>query len=134
MNGFMFERMITLANEAKQNAYCPYSNFQVGACIVSDNQFYSGCNVENASYRATLCAEATAIGNMLSCGHTHIDHILVTTSSDELCAPCGICRQMIHEFASPKTQIHLCVGTDIRQTLSMKDLLPLAFDKASLAF
>ena len=127
------ETMIKLATKARSQAYSPYSNFSVGCCIkTKEDNLYAGCNIENASYGLTLCAEACAICNMISSGDKDITDVVILTESGKLCAPCGSCRQQLHEFSSPNTKVHLCVGTTVIETLSMDALLPLAFDAKML--
>lgn len=93
------QELIIKAKEAMNNAYAPYSNFKVGAALLTkDNQVYTGCNIENASYGATNCAERTAIFKAISEGAKEFKKIAVVSSSDEYTYPCGICRQVISEF------------------------------------
>ncbi|MBA2648017.1 MAG: cytidine deaminase [Legionella sp.] len=121
--------MLQAAQEALQFAYAPYSKYKVAACIVTDlGNFYTGVNVENGSYGLTLCAEASAIGSMVSAGEQRIAHILVIAGNDEFCAPCGACRQRIFEFSTKKTQVYLCKDRKISSTMKVNELLPLAFD------
>lgn len=120
--------LLQLGQNALQHAYAPYSKFQVGAVIVCDNgKIYSGVNVENASYGLTLCAEASAIAQMISDGGKIISDILVTSSHDSVCVPCGACRQRIKEFANENTKVYLCDNKKIEQTLTIDELLPCAF-------
>ncbi len=123
------EKMLYQAQHALACAYAPYSNFRVAACILTDKgNLYTGVNVENVSYGLTLCAEAAAIGSMVSAGEQTIQNILIIAGNKEFCAPCGACRQRIFEFSSPETQVHLCTNNAITKSLSMNELLPLAFD------
>jgi cytidine deaminase len=120
--------MIKKANEAMQNAYAPYSNFTVGACLrTEDGQLFAGCNVENVSFSLTQCAEASALGSLVSAGHSRIAEVVVVTKSDEICPPCGACRQRLAEFADLDTKVHLCINHDIKQTVTVAELLPLPF-------
>jgi len=122
------QNMLESAQAAKSNAYSPSSNFKVGACIrTEDDQFFSGCNIENASYGMTLCAEASAIANMRNAGPHKIKEILVIGSSEVICAPCGACRQLICEFAMPDTLIHMCNQKGTLKTSSLGELLPNSF-------
>jgi cytidine deaminase len=125
--------MLQAAKLARSNAYAPYSRFAVGACILSSTgKFYSGCNVENASYGLSICAEVNAIGNMISNGDTKISEILILGPETETIVPCGRCRQMIHEFGGGAIPVHLCDKTGISKTLAIKELLPYAFDATIL--
>ena len=121
--------MLEKARQACTNSYCVYSKFPVGACIRSNTgEFYQGCNVENASYALTICAEASAIANMINSGCKQIKEIFVFSNLASQCSPCGGCRQLIHEFSSDNTKIHLCDsdGSNIK-TFSIADLLPKPF-------
>ena len=121
-------KLLNLAKSAAQNAYAPYSNFHVGAAILSDSdKFYSGCNVENISFPVGTCAEAGAIAAMFNGGDKKIKEILIYAASESLITPCGACRQRIAEFSTPKTLVHLANDDGIKQTLSINDLLPYTF-------
>lgn len=119
---------------ARKHAYAPYSGFCVGAAVLADNgKIYSGCNIENASYGATLCAERTAIAKAVSDGVRRIVGIAVIGDSTGEVTPCGICRQVIAEFASPETPVW-CGNRDGLFTLrTLQELLPFAFTPADLA-
>ena len=128
-----FEKMFKLAIEVREKAHVPYSEFKVGAAILTeDNHIIVGCNVENAAYPQSQCAEATAIGNMVSQGRIKIKEILVVGSGSLLCSPCGACRQRIREFASLKTPIHMCSVTKHLKTLTLEELLPESFGPENL--
>ncbi|HVV69145.1 MAG TPA: cytidine deaminase [Patescibacteria group bacterium] len=120
-----------LLNHAKaviQNAYAPYSHFQVAAVIRTDTeQYFSGCNVENAAYGLTQCAEANAIGTMVAGGERHIQEILILSPTDNLCTPCGACRQLIYEFATEHTMIHLATTQGIQLSAPLREFLPYPF-------
>ena len=99
MNSITNQALIDRAKEAMTYAYAPYSKFKVGAAILTDGgKVYTGCNIENASYGATNCAERTAIFKAVSEGETTIKKIAIVSSSGEATYPCGICRQVISEF------------------------------------
>jgi len=109
-------------------AYVPYSNYQVGALIVTKNaNTYSGCNVENASYPLGNCAEAAAIASMVLSGEKHIRMIYVMTKNDEGGIPCGGCRQRIREFSDENTQIIMCSPDGVQQRINLSELLPNSF-------
>ena len=127
------QEMIKLAAAARVNAYAPYSGFHVGACIrTTSGNFYAGCNIENAAYPESQCAEATAIGMMIADGDGQIAEIVVTGDGEHLCTPCGGCRQRLSEFASPETPVHICGPDGLRKTISMSELLPHAFKTDNL--
>ncbi len=120
--------MIELAAAVRERAHAPYSGFRVGACIRAESgRLYSGCNVENAAYPQGQCAEATAIGAMVSGGDNKIAEILVLADGQRLCTPCGGCRQRLSEFAGPETPVHMCGPDGLRQTIALGELLPYAF-------
>lgn len=120
--------MIALARAARERAHAPYSGFAVGACIRAESgQLYAGCNVENAAYPQGQCAEATAIGAMVSGGDTRIAEVVVIGGGEALCTPCGGCRQRLSEFADAETKVHICGLEGVRQTFTMGELLPHAF-------
>jgi cytidine deaminase len=125
--------MLNLARRALANAHAPYSRFRVGACLrAASGRLYAGCNVENAAYPVGQCAEATAIGAMVAAGDREIVEALVLTEGTELCSPCGRCRQQLAEFARPDVLVHLCGLEGVRRTLTLGELLPLAFGRQTL--
>ncbi|HLQ84341.1 MAG TPA: cytidine deaminase [Pseudogracilibacillus sp.] len=124
-----FEMLFKVANEAKENAYAPYSNFKVGAALLSKTgKIYSGCNIENASYSLTCCAERVAIFKAISQGETEFDTFIITSNTKAPIAPCGACRQVMNEFFDENVTIVLTNQTNKRKELSIKQLLPYAFD------
>ena len=128
-----FVQMFEVATKVRERAYVPYSKFKVGAAILTeDNHIVVGCNVENAAYPQSQCAEASAIGNMVSQGCSIIKEVLVIGSGDLLCSPCGACRQRIREFASLKTPIHMCNTKGHLKTSTLKELLPDSFGPENL--
>jgi cytidine deaminase len=119
---------IAATKEAMNKAYVPYSNYPVGALIVTDNgNTYSGCNVENASYPLGNCAEAAAIASMVLAGEKNIKLIYVMSQNDQGGCPCGGCRQRIREFSDIDTQVILCSPSGVQQRLLLTDLLPNSF-------
>jgi len=122
------ESYIEATKEAMSKAYVPYSNYPVGALIVTDNgNTYSGCNVENASYPLGNCAEASAIASMVIGGDKKIKTIYVMTKNDEGGIPCGGCRQRIREFSDTNTQIMMCSPDGVQQRINLSELLPNSF-------
>ena len=127
------KRLIELSYEMMLNAYAPYSNFLVGAAILSENdKLFGGCNVENAAYPQSQCAEATAIGNMISNGNKKILEVVVIGSGELLCSPCGGCRQRLREFATLDTKIHMCNENGHMKTSTLEELLPDSFGPENL--
>ncbi|MBL93186.1 MAG: cytidine deaminase [Myxococcales bacterium] len=125
--------MTEVAIEAMQNAYAPYSRFQVGAALLTENgEILPGCNVENASYGLTLCAERTAVAAAVSQGHKKFIGVVVVTNTSPPSSPCGVCRQVLHEFA-PDLPVRLVNPAGETLTVSLADLLPMSFDKTELS-
>jgi cytidine deaminase len=124
-----------MANRAKiisERAYCPYSNFRVGAVVLTDDgQMFEGCNVENASYGLTICAERSAVFQMVARAKQDIIALVIYTPTPEPAAPCGACRQVINEFGPEALIISVCDGTDVLKK-KLSDLLPGAFGPANL--
>ena len=119
------ENYIKATKEAMSKAYVPYSNYPVGALIVTNNgNTYSGCNVENASYPLGNCAEASAIASMILGGEKKIKTIYIMTKNDEGGIPCGGCRQRIREFSDENTQIMMCSPDGVQQQINLSELLP----------
>jgi cytidine deaminase len=118
------EHLLSLAHQARKNAYAPYSHYLVGACILTDQgNTYTGVNVENRSYGATVCAERTAIGAMITAGEYKILKIAVDTGDGGF--PCGICLQSIAEFAVSRELCTIIVqAADGMKELSLTDLAP----------
>ena len=128
-----FEKLFEAAKLVREKAHVPYSNFKVGAAfLTSDNNIITGCNVENAAYPQSQCAEATAIGNMISNGNIKIIEIVVIGSGNLLCSPCGGCRQRIREFASLDIKIHMCNDEGHMKTSTLEELLPDSFGPENL--
>ncbi len=120
--------MIEAATEARDKAFAPYSNFKVGAAVKTENgKIYTGCNIENASYGLTICAERVAIFKAISEGETEFSEIAVVADTEELTPPCGACRQIIWEFCGDVPVICANLKGDV-ETMPMNELLPKAFD------
>ncbi|MBY0414280.1 MAG: cytidine deaminase [Bdellovibrionales bacterium] len=115
-----------LAKDASENAYSPYSKAKVGSAILmSDGSMYSGCNVENASYGGTICAERVAILKAVSEKKMKIEKVYVYTK--EGWPPCGMCRQVMSEFASPTMEVIIGNVEGIETSMKFSDLMPLSF-------
>ncbi len=125
------ERLIRSAEEARGHAYAPYSHFSVGAAVLSaDGRIFSGCNVENASYPAGLCAERNAIGSAVAAGVSEFSALAVCGSGSSYTTPCGMCRQFIFEFHVPLIICSRSAADYI--VLKTEDLLPHAFGADSI--
>lgn len=121
-------KMIMNAQNALANAYAPYSKFSVAACICTkEDRLFTGVNVENCSYGLTVCAETSAICQMVASGATFIKSMVILAGNNALCSPCGACRQRIQEFSTSETLIHLCDAHTVLKTVTINDLLPMAF-------
>ena len=115
-----------------QMAYVPYSHFPVGAALeCDDGTVYTGCNIENASYTPTICAERTAVFKAVSEGHRKFVRIAIAADTDGFTAPCGVCRQVLREFA-PNLEVILVNKHGETKTLTLPDLLPLSFGPEDL--
>ena len=135
----MIDKLIDTAIEQLKYSYSPYSNFKVGAALLADNgQLYGGCNIENAGYTATNCAERTAFFKAVSEGIREFKAICVVGGKNgvltEYTAPCGVCRQVMMEFCNPENfQIILAVDKEHYDIYTLKELLPLGFGPSNLA-
>ncbi len=132
MSDNIINELFQRALETRKNSYSPYSNFPVGAAILTDKgKIFTGCNVENSSFGGTVCAERNAIfQGVCQTGKITIDKVLVIT--DPLAVPCGFCLQVISEFAHEKTEIILCDLTGPKKQELFNDYMPQPFDKSSL--
>lgn len=132
------KQMIKLAIEQLQYSYTPYSGFKVGAALLAKNgTFYTGCNIENASYTPTNCAERTAIFKAVSEGIREFDAICIVGGKEgvltEYAAPCGVCRQVMMEFCDKKTfQIILATSEEQYEIFTLEELFPLGFGPKNL--
>ncbi len=119
---------------ARAAAYAPYSGFAVGAAVRGESgAIYTGCNVENAAYPESICAEAAAIAALVMAGERRLTEVAVAGGGDQLCTPCGGCRQKIREFAADTTPILVCGPAGLRRRFTLADLLPASFGPANLA-
>ena len=124
----MQEKLLEAAITARLQAYAPYSGFFVGAAVLADGQIFSGCNIENASYGLTSCAERTAILKAVSEGVRTIEAIAVVADSPGPVSPCGACRQVIAEFAQGSVPVYAANLSGKRRTWTVEELLPGAFE------
>ena len=130
--------LVNLAIEAREHAYVPYSNFAVGAALLTkEGKVYQGCNIENSSYGATNCAERTAFFTAVYQGERNFEAIAIVGGKagepvHELCAPCGICRQVMREFCKDDFKIFLSKGDGTVLETTLTKLLPLSFSKEDL--
>lgn len=133
------KELIRKAFEMLQYSYTPYSHFKVGAALLAgDGTIYGGCNIENAAYTPTNCAERTAFFKAVSEGVTDFGAIAVVGGQNgkvtDYCAPCGVCRQVMMEFCNPETFVILVAKSeDEYQEMTLKEMLPLGFGPDNLA-
>ena len=127
----MTDPLVSAARAAQQHAYAPYSHFRVGAAVEgADGRVFTGCNVENASFGLTICAERAAIAAAVTAGVRRFRRAVVVTDADPPAAPCGACRQVLAEF-EPDLPI-MAVGPKATASWTMAELLPAAFGKGQL--
>jgi cytidine deaminase len=125
--------MQALARQMMGRAYAPYSNFAVGAVLRgAGGKLYGGCNVENASYPESCCAESSAISAMVADGERRIAEVVVMAKADDPVTPCGGCRQRLREFAPDDVKIHFCDASGTRGTMTVGELLPHSFGPSHL--
>ena len=138
MEKAMIEKLIDTAIRQLKFSYSPYSGFKVGAALLAkDGEIYTGCNIENASYTPTNCAERTAFFKAVSEGIREFQAICIVGGQNgvltEYAAPCGVCRQVMMEFCDPETfQIILAIDKEKYDVFTLKELLPLGFGPANL--
>jgi len=129
----MLNELLTKAVAASKAAYCPYSQFAVGAALVTnEGQIFSGCNVENASYGLTICAERNAVFQAVAGGARSIVALAIFTATPHPSAPCGACRQVMNEFGPSMDVYSFCSGPEVLRA-KMSELLTYAFGPSSLA-
>ena len=132
------QKLIRMALAAREKAYAPYSNFMVGAALrAKDGRVYTGCNVENASFTPTSCAERTALFKAVADGVTEFTDIAVVGSRrgalTEYCSPCGVCRQALFEFGGPELNVIMAKTPEDFIERSMDELLPFGFGPSNVA-
>lgn len=131
----LWNQLEDAARDVATLAYAPYSHFHVGAALLASNQaIYAGCNVENATYGATSCAERSAFGNAVSSGIQTFRALAVFASTEHPAAPCGICRQVISEFCEDDFPILLIGSGDKRRFTTLGELLPFRFSGSDFGF
>ena len=131
------KELIKQAIEAMESAYTPYSHFKVGAALhIPEGKIYKGCNIENASYTPTNCAERTAFFKAVSEGEREFDAICIVGGKNgiltEYTAPCGVCRQVMMEFCGKEFEIILVTGEDCYEVHTLGELLPMGFGPEDL--
>lgn len=126
--------LLAAATAARERAYAPYSQFAVGAALLDDaGAVHAGCNVENAAYPQSQCAEATAIGSMVAAGGRHVRAVLVLADGAHPVTPCGGCRQRLREFGSPDTLVLIANPRQgLQQRFTLGELLPASFGAGHL--
>jgi cytidine deaminase len=126
------DALIRAALEARERAHAPFSRFKVGAAIEDENgRVFTGCNVENATYGLTICAERVAVFKAVSEGATKLKRVVVVADTDILTPPCGACRQILWEFC-PDAELILANTAGKRESMSMKEIFPRPFDASFL--
>ena len=131
MTELEIQKLMDCAIKARENAYSPYSHFAVGAALLcEDGTLYEGCNIENASYGLTNCAERTAIFKAVSEGHIKFKALAVVADTEGPCAPCGACRQVMAEFKIPLIIMGNSMGNI--KIVTMEKLLPFSFSECDV--
>lgn len=131
MTELEIQKLMDYAIKARENAYSPYSHFAVGAALLcEDGTLYEGCNIENASYGLTNCAERTAIFKAVSEGHTTFKALAVVADTEGPCAPCGACRQVMAEFKIPLIIMGNLMGNI--KIVTIEELLPFSFSECDV--
>jgi cytidine deaminase len=127
-----YDPLIAVAKQARQNAHAKFSNFKVGAALLAaSGKTYGGCNVENATYGLTICAERVAIFKAISEGERKFDAIAVVTDTESLTPPCGACRQLIWEFCGDVPVVLANLKGEV-EVVRMRELFPQPFDASHL--
>lgn len=131
MTELEIQKLMDCAIKARENAYSPYSHFAVGAALLcEDGTLFEGCNIENASYGLTNCAERTAIFKAVSEGHTTFKALAVVADTEGPCAPCGACRQVMAEFKIPLIIMGNLMGNI--KIVTIEELLPFSFSECDV--
>ena len=128
IHDFEVKNMLRMANEARDRAYAPYSNFRVGACLKgATGAYYLGCTIENAAYSPSNCAERTAMFKAVYEGERQFDAIAIVWDGENPAVPCGVCRQVLAEFCDPEMPVICANRKGEYKLVAMGDLLPDAF-------
>lgn len=128
IHDFEVKNMLRMANEARERAYAPYSNFRVGACLKgATGAYYLGCNIENAAYSPSNCAERTAMFKAVYEGERQFDALAIVWDGENPAVPCGVCRQVLAEFCDPEMPVICANRKGEYKLVAMGDLLPDAF-------
>ena len=128
IHDFEVKNMLRMANEARDRAYAPYSNFRVGACLKgATGAYYLGCNIENAAYSPSNCAERTAMFKAVYEGERQFDAIAIVWDGENPAVPCGVCRQVLAEFCDPEMPVICANRKGEYKLVAMGDVLPDAF-------
>lgn len=128
------EKLIEKAKKIREKAYVPYSKFPVGAALITKSgNVYTGCNIENAAYPVTCCAERVAIFKAIAEGDVNFKEMAVVADTKRPVPPCGSCRQVMSEFFDQSMQIHLTNLANETKTVTMQELLPFSFQSTDLS-
>lgn len=134
IHDFEVKNMLRQANDARDRAYAPYSGFRVGACVKgATGAYYLGCNIENAAYTPTVCAERSAMFKAVYEGERDFDAIAIVWDGDGPAVPCGVCRQVLAEFCDAEMPVICANRRGEYKVLALGDLLPYAFTPDDLA-
>ena len=134
MDQQQYKELVRLAIQARERAYVPYSDFSVGAALLTDQgQFFTGCNIENKSFPAGLCAERVTVFSAVAAGQKTFEALAVSGGKkgkqpEDFCMPCGMCLQVISEFCGPEFDIFIVKNEEEVMHLKLKDLFPYVFD------
>ncbi len=125
-----YEELMAKAIKVSRNSYSPYSKFAVGACVLTTaGNVYTGCNFENSSFGMTICAERNAIGSAIAAGDKKIKAVAIYSPNQDNCAPCGACRQVMHEFCDKDEDVDIILKNgDELKIYTLSELLPESFN------
>jgi cytidine deaminase len=133
IHDFEVKNILRQANDARDRAYVPYSGFRVGACVkAATGAYYLGCNIENAAYTPTVCAERNAIFKAVYEGEREFDAVAIVWDGENPAVPCGVCRQVLAEFCDPEMPVICANRKGEYKVLALGDLLPYAFTPTDL--